>query len=306
MKKIDFHVHINRDDVSVEDSARYFYEMCERKGYEGVGIMPLAHDSQMFHPACNERALAIKALVPGAVAFGSLHHTGDFVEQAEALMTRGFSGIKLLGGKPSQYRVFGYSYEHERYEALFAYAEKHGIPLMVHNNDPLSHWDMSKASPRAIASGWVYDERIPSQEWFFRTIEAVLAAHPRLKIALAHLGFYANDLPRATALMEKYKGLMMDITPAPPIYAELSATPLESEAFFRKYHDRILFGTDVENAIFGHVRAYNDMKTEMISAFLEGEAPTVIDGRYAITPIRLDTPMLKNIYYNNAMRFIGK
>ena len=306
MKKIDFHVHIDNDEVTVEDSARYFNEMCERKGYEGVGIMALTHDSQMFHPACNERALAIKALVPGAVAFGSPHHNGDFVEQVEELMSRGFSGIKLLGGKPSQYREFGYSFEHPRYEALFAYCEKYGVPLTVHNNDPLVHWDITKVSPRTIANGWVYDEKIPSQEWFFLTMEAVLARHPRLKIALAHFGFYANDLPRATALMEMYGGLMMDITPAPPIYVELSQTPKESEAFFRKYHDRIIFGTDVDNGIFGRVREFNDTKTEMIGTFLEGTEPRVVKDKYPITPISLEPHMLENIYYHNAMRFIGK
>ncbi|MBQ9802672.1 MAG: amidohydrolase family protein [Clostridia bacterium] len=306
MKKIDFHVHLDTDEISVEDSARYFNEMCERKGYEGVGLMALSHCSEAYHPQCNERALAIKVLMPGSVAFGSPHHSGDFVEQVEDLMGRGFSGIKLLGGKPSQYRLFGYSYEHERYEKLFAYCEKYGVPLMVHNNDPLVHWDITKASPRTIARGWVYDEKIPSQEWFFLTMEAVLARHPRLKIALAHFGFYSNDLPRATALMEKYPNLMMDITPAPPIYVELSSTQKESEAFFRKYHDRILFGTDVDNALFGRVREYNDMKTEMIGTFLEGSEPRMIDGRFDIRPISLEPHMLENIYYNNAMRFIGK
>ena len=307
MKKIDFHAHLDCDDVTVEESARYFNDMCERKGYEGVGLMALTHDSEIFHPHCNERALAIKRLVPGAVAFGSLHHERDFVEEAEELMSGEFSGIKLLGGKPSQYRIFGYSYEHERYEKLFDYAEKYGIPLMVHNADPLVHWDMEKASPAVIAKGWAYDEKIPSQEWFFHTVEAVLARHPNIKMALAHFGFYSNNLPRAEALLLKYPNLYMDITPAPPIYHEFSETPAASEAFFRKYHTRLIYGTDVDNKIEGRVREYNDMKTEMITTFLEGTEPrTFRDGRYAITPIHLENEMLENIYYNNAMRFIKR
>ena len=307
MKKIDFHAHLDCDDVTVEESARYFNDMCERKGYEGVGLMALTHDSEIFHPHCNERALAIKRLVPGAVAFGSLHHERDFVEEAEELMSGEFSGIKLLGGKPSQYRIFGYSYEHERYEKLFDYAEKYGIPLMVHNADPLVHWDMEKASPAVIAKGWAYDEKIPSQEWFFHTVEAVLARHPNIKMALAHFGFYSNNLPRAEALLLKYPNLYMDITPAPPIYHEFSETPAASEAFFRKYHTRLIYGTDVDNKIEGRVREYNDMKTEMITTFLEGtESRTFRDGRYAITPIHLEKEMLENIYYNNAMRFIKR
>ena len=306
MKKLDFHVHFLDERISVEESARHFNEMCERKGYEGVGLMACSHCSEGFHPDCNERGLALQKLIPGSFLFGAPHHHSDFVEQAENLMARGCRGIKLLGGKPTQYRIFGYSYESERYEKLFDYCEKYGVPLVVHNADPISHWDVTKASARAIEKGWVYDEAIPSQEWFFNTIEAVLARHPRLRIALAHFGFYSNNIPRAAALMEKYPNLMMDATPAPVIYAELSETPRESEAFFQKYHDRILFGTDVDNNIVGHVREYNDMKTELIGTFLEGDAPRLIGEKYAITPIHLEPRMLENIYYNNAMRFIGK
>ena len=307
MKKIDFHVHALDESITAKESARHFAAMCERKGYEGVGVMALSHDSEGFIPDCNEYALEIKRLLPGTVVFGSVHHDRDFVKEAEELMARGCEGIKLLGGKPSQYRIFGYSFEHERYEALFAYCEKYGVPMMVHNADPDFHWDITKMSQRAIEKGWAYDTTLPSQEWFFATMESVLARHPRLKIALAHFGFYTKDLQRATKLMEAYPHLRMDITPAPPIYAELSLNPKESEAFFRQYHDRIIFGTDVDNNIVGQVREYNDMKTEMIATFLEGKEPrTFRDGRYAVTPIHLEKEMLENIYYNNAMRFIGK
>lgn len=304
MKKLDFHVHFTDESISVEESARYFNDMCERKGYEGVGLIAASFNSFGEHPDCNERALKLKSLIPGSFAFAALHRDRDFVEQTEAYMSDDFHGIKLIGGKPSQYRHFGYGYEHERYEPLFAYCEKYGVPLLIHNNDPLSHWDVTKASPRAIARGWVYDETLPSQAWFFEVMEDIFARHPRLKVALAHLGFYANDLDRAERLLEAYPNLVFDITPALVIFDELSENPARAEAFFRKYHDRLIFGTDASNNLVGEARAYNDVKTDIVATFLMGDAP-LDTGNHRAVPIHLEPEMIENIYYHNALRFIG-
>lgn len=305
MKKIDFHVH-HSDPISIEQSVAYFKDMCERKGYEGVCTLSYVRDgASEFHATCNEEALAIKAAMPGSFAFAALFHDRDLVGQAKEYMAAGFDGIKLLEGKPNTYRYNGFGYESAEFDAFFAYAEQEGIPLIIHNNDPISHWDVNKASERAKQMGWVYDETYPTQEWFFLALEAVFARHPRLRAAIAHLGFYADKLPRAAALLDMYPNLYFDITPAPIIYEHLSATPKESEAFFRKYHERLIYGTDAQNDLTGFAREYNDTKTEIISTFLEGSAPRTIGERH-IVPIRLEREMLENIYYNNAMRFVKK
>ncbi len=304
MKKIDCHVHIN-NPISLEQSVDNFKGMCERNGLEGVCFLALAHGSAASHPTCNEDALKLKEMMPGSYAFASLHHDRDFVEQAREYMERGFEGIKLLEGKPSLYRRFGYGFEHPRFEPFFAYAEEMGIPLLIHNNDPDYSWDITKATQRAIEMGWVYDEKIPSHEWFFETLENVLERHKNLRVALAHMGFYSTDLDRAERLMEMCPNLYMDLTPAMNVLEEMSRTPARTEAFFRKYHDRILFGTDAENDLTGRAREYNDDKMVALTTFLEGSEPRVVRNRH-IVPIKLEPYMLENIYYNNVMRFMKK
>ena len=304
MKKNDYHVHIY-DDIPVEDTADYFKDMCARKGYEGVGIMALWHTTDGYFRDCNEKALKLKKMIPNSYAFAALDREKDFVEQAEEHMKNGFDGIKLFEGKPSEYKIFGWGYENERFDRFFEYAEEKQIPIMLHNNDPIENWDMTKATPRAIEKGWVYDESVPSQEWFFKVLEDALDKHRDLRIAIAHLGFYADDLDRAEVLLEKCPGLYFDITPALPIYVDLCKAPARSEAFFRRYHDRLIYGTDAANALTGAARDYNDTKTEVIKTFLEGSEPKQI-GKYYITPIKLDAEMLENIYYNNGRRFLNK
>ena len=303
MKKLDFHVHVT-SEITVDETIRNFSEMCERKGYEGVGIMTLWHHSDGYLPSnYNEISLEVKRGMPGSYAFAALDCNKDLLEQAKRCMDAGFDGIKLLSGKPSEYRLFGYSYDDPRFDKLFEYAEENQVPMLLHNNDPLIHWDIAKISKRAIEKGWYYDDTMPNQEYFFSALDNVLERFQKLRVAIAHLGFYSDNLGRAEAMLEKYHNLMFDITPALIIYDQMSMTPKQSETFFKKYHDRLIYGTDAENDLVGEVRAYNDLKTNITDTFLEGKENLDLKG-HVITPIHLEEYMLQNIYYNNAKKFI--
>ena len=153
MKKMDFHTHI-LNDITIDETVSFYQELCERKGYEGIGILACSHTTEGDYPDCNEMAMAVRNRLPNSYAFAALHHDRDFVEQAKEYMARGFEGIKILEGKPTQYRYYGYGLDHPRFEAFFAYAEEQGIPLLIHNNDPLMHWDITKMSARSIRKGW--------------------------------------------------------------------------------------------------------------------------------------------------------
>ena len=305
MKKLDFHVHALDDaELSAKQSADYLHRMCEEYGYEGVAVMAITtHEN----PKNNELALAIKEALPASYAFASPLPNSNFAREAERYMRSGFDGIKLIrGGKPNYHRRYGNVFwDDPEYADLFAFCEENGTPIVLHNNDPLIHWDVENAPQRAKEQGWVYDASYPSQECFFERLETMLERYPRLNIALAHMGFYADHLVRAARLLDRFPNLKLDITPAIIIYEQLSKTPAESEAFFRRYHDRLIFGTDAEAAQTGARRAYTNLKNRLTSAFLGGGEPVDIEGRH-IHPISLDAHMLENIYYNNALRFVGK
>ena len=105
--------------------------------------------------------------------------------------------------------------------------------------------------------------------------------------------------------METYPNLYMDATPALNIYEELSRVHDQAELFFRTYHERIFFGSDASNLLEGYEREKNDKKNVVVPYFFGGGEPAELFGMQ-ISPIRLEPHMLENIYYNTAMRFIGK
>ena len=89
---------------------------------------------------------------------------------------------------------------------------------------------------------------------------------------------------------------------------ELSLTPDETQAFIRKYHDRIFFGTDtsVNWEPGSRVREFNDQKVRMMEVFFEGDAPEVVAGKYPVAPMHVSAEILEEIYYTNALRFMKK
>ena len=308
MKRLDFHVHVDAY-LPPEQAARNFTDMCERLGYDGIGILALSHDTNGYHPGSNQAALEVKRLMHNSYAFAGLEYDRNFVEQAEEYMSCGFDGIKLLSGKPSEYRFFGYGYEHPRFYEFFEYAEKHQIPLLIHNNDPITNWDITKVSQRAIENGWYYDETMPSQKFFFDVLDDVLASFPTLKAAIAHLGFYSESveqLQKADKMLETYPNLSFDITPALNVYAELSMIPEQAQAFFTKNHKRLIFGTDAEEQLVGRVYDYNITKNFVTDAFIQGKSKDNEVARERNTAcLDLTTEMMENIYYN-ALNFIKK
>ena len=315
MKKIDFHVHIECN-LAAAESAAYFKDMCRRHGYSGINVLTHCYDLAGHagrYDSYNDAALALKReMGEGSYAFGCLVPDRDYALQARELMAAGFDGIKLLrGGKPNYYKEYPHLYDDPLYADFFALAEREQIPIIMHNNDPAYGWDISRATPRAIAMGWVYDETYPTHGRYFEAVETVLSRYPRLKIALAHMGFYCEDLDKAFWLMETYPGLYMDMTPALNIYEELSAAPARAREFFLRYRDRCFFGTDAENRLEGEARAYNDLKNAVTAHFFTGEGYREFSNESRPKPVgviglALPDAVLEKIYYQNAMRFLVK
>lgn len=306
LRRIDFHVHIN-NLIPIEQTVRNFSDMCERFGYDGIGIMSIsisADGSFVDDLMCNSRALEIKKRMPGSFAFAALNHKRDFIEQTKEYMQSGFDGIKLLEGKPSVYKYYGYGIESKRFYDFFEYAQNEQIPIMLHNCDPEQNWDINRADERAKKMGWCYDETVPPQSFFYNELERVLENFPELKMAIAHMGFYADRLDTASRLLDSCPNLYLDITPALIIFSQLSQNK-NSKKFFEKYNNRLIYGTDADNDLTGFARSYNDKKVRVITAFLENDAPCEIDG-ITVNPIHADKETLKKIYAENALAFLNK
>lgn len=183
-----------------------------------------------------------------------------FKRQAEILTEIGFDGIKLIEAKPNAHKLTGMALCAPAYEEFFAYLEANQIPILLHANDPVFLWDREK-TPDAICFAGRYApfEQIQSE------VLSVLESHPRLNVTLAHFFFMAWDLDNLSKILDAYDNVSIDITPAEEELGFLTKNYENACQFFRKYADKILFGTDNKNAFRPD---FKDNKVSRLRRFL--------------------------------------
>jgi len=243
------------------------------------------------------------------------------VRRARRLIACGCDGVKLLEGKPTMRRAFPIpDFDLPAWEPFWAYAEKARLPILWHVNDPETFWDPDAIPPFARDAGWGYTDADVNNEDQYRQVRAVLERHKNLNVTFAHLFFLSADLPRLSEWMERFPNMRVDLTPGIELYENLSKTPEETRAFFERFSDRILYGTDIggRTVLAETVTALNEnesiRRAEICGAFLESKATLGIraDGAFLIgtEPFALhgmdfDADLLNKILSENFLAFVG-
>ncbi len=148
----------------------------------------------------------------------------------------------------------------------------------------------------------------------------VLGRHPGLRICFAHFFFLSAQLARLADILERYSNVVTDLTPGIEMYENFSLAPEETRAFFDRFHDRILYGTDIGSRFVYHGggRPFNEKENlrrpEIVRAFLTNrETETVsADGNFvvgrpdfAMMGLGLEGERLGEILRENFLRFLG-
>jgi len=250
--RIDAHVHLWK----AEETGRLL-EVAAAAGLEHLGIVCIPERSIVN---ANPAAWVAKAQDPARFyVFGSLDHsqtwsggrvkTPSLSEQVDLLRALGCDGIKMLENKPATRKQLDIPVDGPYFAAYFARVEETGFPLLWHVADPEEFWDPALTPKWAREKGWGYDATFVKKEQLYVEIERVLARHPRLKIIFAHFFFLSADLPRANALLDRFPGVHLDLAPGIEMFYNLSKDVAATRAFFIKYADRIIYGTDLASSM---------------------------------------------------------
>ncbi len=227
MRRIDAHVHgfpdrlaervraaLNRNGmltggVLIADVAK----RVEDAGFDAAWLLPYAHRAGIAEDV-NEWSAAevtkFSNLVPGAT-----FHPDDV--DLERLVHRALVGLKLRVVK-LHCSVGNYDADDRRLEPLWRIAADQGVPVTVH---------AGRESPGIAAAHEV--ERL----------EAVLTAHPNLRLVLAHSGL--PELETCVGLMRRFPNLYGDLT---PVWEQ--PVPVDA-AMLTEFRGRFLFGSDAPN-----------------------------------------------------------
>ncbi|MDR1663697.1 MAG: amidohydrolase [Clostridiales bacterium] len=240
-KTIDAHTHITGGLSAVAE----FLRMQREFGYSASNF--LSCECIPGWKAQNALGIYLKHAAPENYVFGGLHHryAYDYAEEAATLFDMGFDGIKIIDNKPTVRKALGIPQNDPSYDGFYAYVEKNKRPVLTHVADPEEFWHRDLIPEWGFAAGYFYGGGgYVDKESLYRETVDVLARFPGVKIILAHLFFMSGDLERLTALMEKFPNVCLDIVPGTEMYWNFAKRPDDWRAFFLKYQDRIIFGTD--------------------------------------------------------------
>ena len=324
IKIIDGHVHCAQqvDPAALE-------AVLMRTGTDMANIAVCAHSRAL---SLTPQALAMKKLWPGRFyVFGSLDVSeyylhpdtlGTHMAQYAARMAQaGCDGIKMLEGKPQMRKKYPVPpFDDARWETFWAWAEETGTPILWHVNDPENFWDLEHAPAFAIQQGWLYDDSYVNNEAQYAEVLNVLARHPALKIDFAHFFFMSAQLDRLDAILVRYANVRVDLTPGIEMYENFSADIDRARAFFDRWHDRIIYGTDIGGRciLMGEDKPLDERENlrrpEIVREFLtlDGEREIASDGHFLIKRapftmrgLALYGERLGEILGGNFVRFAG-
>jgi predicted TIM-barrel fold metal-dependent hydrolase len=211
-------------------------------------------------------------------------------------------------------------------DPLFEQAGALKMPIAIHIGDPKAfwqpptpaneRWDELKAHPE-----WsFYGAGIPKWQDLYDAFERRVARHPKTNFIAVHFGNDPEDPDNVARMLDRYPNFYVDTAARVPEIGRHDSTKMR--AFFEKYQDRILFGTDTgigaeyEDMMFGSngelppTRADEERFYESTWRYFETrdkqfESPTPIQGRWKIDGIGLSEPVLRKIYFENAVRLLG-
>lgn len=241
---------------------------------------------------------------------------------AKRMRRCGCDGIKIIEGKPNMRRILPIPhFDLPCWEPFWAYAEAEQLPILWHVNDPEEYWHPEQVSEYRRNMGDVYGENDVGYEEQYQQVFRVLQKHPKLKIIFAHFFFLSGQLERLGNLLDTYPNIRVDVTPGSEMYRILSENHDEAQAFFQKYHTRILYGTDagarcvMTQLMSGFHLQENLNRVALINSFFSPETDEIhsSDGAYlldvpdfVLKGLDLTEDELDHIFCKNFQSFAGQ
>jgi len=210
-------------------------------------------------------------------------------------------------------------------DPLFEKAGELGMPVAIHTGDPKAFWERPDANNERIDElmahpGWsLFEQPVASWQALLAQFERRVARHPKTTFIGVHFGNAPEEPDRVAAMLDKYPNFFLDTAARVPAIGRHSAETIR--AFFIKYQDRILFGTDTgvgttqDEMMYGsngaepptaadETRFFNQTYRYFETTDKKFEHPSAIQGRWTIDGLGLPDDVLRKLYFDNAARVL--
>ncbi len=212
-----------------------------------------------------------------------------------------------------------------------------GIPVTIHVADPRAFWwpldpQNERWDELKVHPGWAYGPmppelaaqlpvrpKPPSWVELLQAAERMYRANPRTTFVAVHFGNAAEDLDYVDGLLTRNDNVYMDLAAR---VGEFGRHPVAKlQAFFAKWQDRIVFGTDIgigsDFLMLGSngavepqmpdVRPFYEAHFRFLETAQKQIAhPSPIQGNWKVDAIDLPTAILQKVYRENALHLLDR
>lgn len=196
------------------------------------------------------------------------------------------------------------------FEPIFKDIEAHHKTLITHVADPNSAWEAPNPSspdydwythhPKLYMYG---KPGVPSKAEILAARDRILDRNPKLRMVGAHLGSMESDFNQLAQHLDKYPNFAVDIAARMP-YIEMQPRA-KMIAFFTKYQDRLIYGTDHELSPDGNVqetlKEWQDDYANDWRYFATDD--TILYGTQKVRGLALPPSILRKLYHDNAVQW---
>jgi predicted TIM-barrel fold metal-dependent hydrolase len=238
------------------------------------------------------------------------------IEQAHAEGARGLKILKTLGLYLRDNITTGklVKIDDPRFDPMWDACGQLKMPVAIHISDPIAFFTPTDRFNERFEElnnhpDWSFVGRdFPTNAELIDARNRMMARHPHTQFIVLHVGNFAEDLGNVSDAMDRLPNMNVDLAAR---IGELGRQPRTARAFFEKYQDRILFGTDATPHASNYPQQlFGDELYEIYYRFLESDdeyfdyAPAKVppQGRWRIYGINLPDAILRKVYNENAAR----
>ncbi|MGD0911777.1 MAG: amidohydrolase family protein [Terracidiphilus sp.] len=240
----------------------------------------------------------------------------EAIEQAHRDGAHGLKILKTLGLYLRDNITTGklVKIDDKRFDPMWDACGQLNMPVAIHISDPIAFFTPTDRFNERFEElnnhpDWsFYGKDFPSNAELIEARNRVIARHPNTHFIVLHVGNFAENLDNVSQNLDRFPNMHVDIAAR---VGELGRQPRAGRAFFEKYQDRILFGTDATpHATNYPQQLFGDELYEIYYRFLETNdeyfdyAPAKVppQGRWRIYGINLPEDILRKVYNGNAAR----
>lgn len=236
--------------------------------------------------------------------------TEKAIKELERCYKVGAKGVGELGDKGSGLFYSGPSaapgmhINDPRMQPLLKRCGELGMPINVHVAEPIWMYEPIDNTNDGLmnAENWKIDTTKPDlllHAELINTLEEAVANNPGTTFIACHYANCSYDLNILGGLFDKYKNLYADIAAR---YAETSPIPRATSAFYKKYQDRLLYGTDMGMEGSMYETTFRILETDD-EHFYEHD---LFGYHWALHGLGLDDEVLKKVYADNVRKILMK